>query len=136
MPKMPNLAEQPLSPMARDVKNILLASSLSVIAAAAATLEFATPLFSKIPYHTSALDGAGWVAELLEGHPERIRHELGVHKHVFLALIKALKSGGIRSSRHVAIEEKLAIFLYTCVTGLSITHVGERFQRSNDTLSK
>jgi hypothetical protein len=29
-----------------------------------------------------------------------------------------------------------AIFLYMCVTGLSVHHVGERFQRSNKTISK
>lgn len=119
-----------------ELDDVLLTSSLYVISTIAAAIEVATPLFNKIPYHTSALDGPGWVAELLEGHPERIRHELGVHKHVFRALIEALRSGGIRSSRHVAIEEKLAVFLYTCVTGMSIGHVGERFQRSSDTLSK
>ena len=35
-------------------------------------------------YHISALIGKGWVDELLDGHPKRIRSELGVHKHVFL----------------------------------------------------
>jgi hypothetical protein len=34
------------------------------------------------------------------------------------------------------LEEQLAIFLYACVTGLSVRHLGERFQRSNDTISK
>ena len=31
---------------------------------------------------------------------------------------------------------QLAIFLYTSVTGLSLHHVGERFQRANGTISK
>ncbi|KAJ7050996.1 hypothetical protein C8F01DRAFT_939060, partial [Mycena amicta] len=43
---------------------------------------------------------------------------------------------GYTGSRHVSLEEKLAIFLYTCVTGLSVRHVGERFQRSNETISR
>jgi hypothetical protein len=34
------------------------------------------------------------------------------------------------------LEEQLAIFLYACVTGLSVRHLGEHFQRSNDTISK
>jgi len=38
--------------------------------------------------------------------------------------------------RHVPLEEQLAIFLYASVTGLSIRHLGERFQRSNETISK
>ncbi|KAJ7081525.1 hypothetical protein C8R44DRAFT_527075, partial [Mycena epipterygia] len=43
---------------------------------------------------------------------------------------------GLTHSKHVTLEEQVAIFLYTCVTGLSIRHVGERFQRSNETISK
>ena len=64
------------------------------------------------------------------------RSEVGVHKHVFLELIAALKQYGAMSSKHVYIEEQLAIFLYRCVTGLSLRHVSERFQRANETTSK
>jgi len=88
------------------------------------------------PYHTSALKGEEWLMELIIGHPERIRCELGVHAHIFEKLIEELCGLGHRSSRHVLLEEQLAIFLYTCVTGLTIRHVGERFQRSSDTISK
>jgi hypothetical protein len=110
--------------------------ALFTFAAGAAALAYGLPLYDKTPYHTSALTGAGWVLELLNGHPERIRNELGVHKHVFLGLVKALEQHGMTSSRHVYIEEQLAIFLYTCVTGLSLRHVSERFQRANETTSK
>ena len=88
------------------------------------------------PYHTSALTGADWVLELLTGHPRRIHTELGVSVEVFQALVEELMHMGYTHSRHVSIHEQLAIFLYTCVTGLSIRHVGERFQRSNDTISR
>lgn len=104
--------------------------------AAGAALAYSIPLYDKTPYHTSAFTGADWVRELLNGHPERIRNELGVHKHVFLGLIAALEQYGVTSSRHVYIEEQLAIFLYTCVTGLSLRHVSERFQHANGTTSK
>jgi hypothetical protein len=90
----------------------------------------------KEPYHTSILSGYAWVQELLHGHPERIRTELGVHKEVFYALIRELQSMGHGNSKYVTLEEQLAIFLYTSVTGLSIRHVGERFQRANGTISK
>ena len=90
----------------------------------------------RIPYHTSALSGYQWVLELLTGHPERIRTELGVHKDVFWKLITDLRSLGITDSKHVTLEEQLAIFLYMCVTGLTTQHVGEHFQRSNDTVSR
>ena len=90
----------------------------------------------KEPYHTSILSGYAWVQELLHGHPERIRTELGVHKEVFHALIGTLRFMGHGDSKYVTHEEQLAIFLHTSVTGLSICHVGERFQQANGTISK
>ena len=95
----------------------------------------ATKRTDPIPYHTSILSGAGWIVELLNGHPERIHTELGVHKHVFKALVQELKENNYMHSKHVMLEEKLRIFLYTCVTGLSIRHVEECFQRANSTIS-
>jgi hypothetical protein len=92
--------------------------------------------YMKEPYHTSILSGYAWLQELLNGHPERIRTELGVHKEVFHALIRELESMGYGGTRYVTLEEQLAIFLYMSVTGLSIRHVGERFQRANGTISK
>jgi hypothetical protein len=119
-----------------DGQLLLQYLALFTFAAGAAALAYGLPLYDKTPYHTSALTGAGWVCELLDGHPERIRNELGVHKHVFLGLVAALERSEVTSSRHVYIEEQLAIFLYTCVTGLSLRHVSERFQRANETTSK
>lgn len=92
--------------------------------------------YNKEPYHTSILSGEAWVQELLHGHPEHICTELGVHKEVFHALIEELQSMGHGNSKNVTLEEQLAIFLYTSVTGLSMRHVGERFQRANGTISK
>ena len=91
---------------------------------------------SKQPYHTSSLSGEKWVLELLQGHPGRIHHELGIYKHIFLKLIAELVGLGYSPSRYITLEEQLAIFLYTCRTGLSIRHIAERFQRSSDTISK
>ncbi|KAF7309310.1 Nuclease harbi1-like [Mycena indigotica] len=89
-----------------------------------------------VPYHTSALSGQAWVDELYHSqHPDRILCELGVRRHIFNILISELRWMGYTESRHISLEEKLAIFLYTCVTGLSIRHVGERFQHSNETIS-
>jgi len=93
-------------------------------------------LYVKQPYHTSILSGEGWVQELLNGHPKRIQCELGVSKEVFNLLIHELQSMGHTRTRHVSLEEQLAIFLYTSVTGLSVRHTGERFQRANATISK
>ena len=87
-------------------------------------------------YHTSILTGEGWVLELLAGHSERIRCELGVRRHVFLELIQELQRLGHDRSKYVSLKEQLAIFLYISVTGMTIRHAGERFQRSNETISR
>jgi len=106
------------------------------MAAALAVLEYAESYYNKTPYHTSALTGAAWVIELLCGHLECIRSELGVHKHVFRALIQSLRAASYVRSKHLTLEEQLAIFLYTSVMGLSIRHVSEQFQRTTETTSK
>ena len=73
-------------------------AGMAITALAAATVEYASPLYDKTPYHTSALSGADWVLELIDGHPERIHCELGVHKHVFHALIAYLQNIGCSHS--------------------------------------
>jgi hypothetical protein len=89
-----------------------------------------------IPYHTSLLSGEGWIQELMSGHPDCIRTELGMHAYVFQNLVTVLRTCGLVPSGHLSYEEQLTIFLYTSVTGLTVRHVGECFQCSNDTISK
>ncbi|KIK21682.1 hypothetical protein PISMIDRAFT_84612, partial [Pisolithus microcarpus 441] len=43
---------------------------------------------------------------------------------------------GHENSQFVSLEEQLAIFLYMSITGLTIRHVGEHFQHSNETISQ
>ena len=114
----------------------LLSVLNAAIAVCQAAIEVMTPYIDRTPYHTSMLSGQAWVQELLSGHPKRIYNELGVNRKTFLALVQSLQEIGIQSSRHVTIEEQVSIFLYTAVTGLSSTHVGERFQRTSGTISK
>jgi hypothetical protein len=112
-------------------RRLLAAAAFFIHTITLAAVLYASPLYWKQPYHTSALSGEAWVKELIYGHPDRIRTELGVRLHVFLALCAELRDTcGLGDSRHVLLEEQLAIFLYMSVTGLSIRHVGERFQRS------
>ena len=107
-----------------------------VVASVSQVISLAVQRKEPVPYHTSILTRQGWVTELLEGHPERIRNELGVHKTVFRILVAELQNAGYHATRNISSEEQLTIFLYTCVTGLSIRHIGERFQHSNDTISR
>ena len=64
--------------------------------------------------------------ELIYGHPDCIWTELGMSVHFFLALIEKLRSlCHLENRKHVSFKEGVAIFLYMCVTGLSIWYVGE-----------
>ncbi|EGO04812.1 hypothetical protein SERLA73DRAFT_27888, partial [Serpula lacrymans var. lacrymans S7.3] len=66
-----------------------------------------------IPYHTSLLTGEAWVCELINGHPDQIRHNLGVSLEVFKLLLASLPQKGFTMSHNgVVLEEQLAIFLY------------------------
>ncbi|KIK34024.1 hypothetical protein CY34DRAFT_39637, partial [Suillus luteus UH-Slu-Lm8-n1] len=66
-----------------------------------------------IPYHTSALTGQAWVLELMTGHPDQIRHNLGVNLQVFEELLEVIRTHRFQPSCNgVSIEELLAIFLY------------------------
>ena len=87
--------------------------ALFTFAAGAAALAYGLPPYDKTPYHTLAFTGADWVCELLNGHPEHISNELGVHKHVFLGLVAALEQCGMTSSKHVYVKEQLWQFFYT-----------------------
>jgi len=57
-----------------EQRRLLMVQCITLItcAAGAAALSYGLPLYDKTPYHTSALTGADWVRELLDGHPERI----------------------------------------------------------------
>src|SRR6267154_2467059 len=131
-PQQPNGQMVPSPP----VRAILHVMAVLVHLAYNIGMDRIAALYDCTPYHTSALSGEGWVYELLSGHSERIRNELGVYRSTFLVLVEVMKLSGLQSSRHVSIEEQLSIFLYTAVTGLGCTHVGARFQWSSSTITK
>lgn len=58
-----------------------------------------------------------------------------MRRDVFIHFVQSLVLSGLKPGRFVSYEEQTAIFLHACVTGLSTRHLGERFQRSNDTIS-
>ena len=98
----------------------------NIISTLYAAIEYYTTTFyKKVEYHTSALMGHAWVLELLTGHPERICCELGVRHHVFYALLDHLCAMGHSDAFEVMLEEQLAIFLYACITGLTIYIEGD-----------
>lgn len=117
-------------------QRLRLASQITSICAAAVAI-YANTHMTPQPYHTSILRGRAWVQELLDGNPRRIHDILGVRKHVFVTLAESLRlHGGLSDTKHVDVEEQLAIFLYTVVRNDSNRGIAERFQRSGDTISK
>ncbi|KDQ52282.1 hypothetical protein JAAARDRAFT_90291, partial [Jaapia argillacea MUCL 33604] len=78
----------------------------------AAALVYSTPILGRQDYHISILTGEGWVQELIHGHPDWIKIELGMQLHVFQQLITVLQECGLRASKHVSLGEQLVIFLY------------------------
>ncbi len=93
-------------------------------------------LYFKTPRQTSQLSGRAWLEEMFNGHYAIFKNTFGVAKHVFNRLTKVLQQHGLADSRYVELKEQLAIYLYTCVTGLSNHKVQLHFQRSADTVSK
>jgi len=111
----------------------LLAGALS---AAAAGLYFEMN-FLKTPQHTSLLRGRAWINELLSGHPDRMKNNLGISQEGFVYLEQLLiEKGGLKSSRFMDSTERLGIFLYAVVSDLSMRKLAERFQRSTDTIHR
>ena len=102
---------------------VIQAAGVFVHTLVTGAIAFTGPLYAKIAYHTSNLTGEGWVLELLNGHPEQMHIELGVHAAVFQQLVLELQEIGLGPSKHVSLEEQVAIFLYASVTGLSIWHL-------------
>jgi hypothetical protein len=67
------------------------------------------------------LSEEAWVNKLIVGHPDRRKLELGMRVHIYLALLQKLQTiSRLVNSKYITLKEKVIIFLYTCVTGLSI----------------
>ncbi|KAJ7736089.1 hypothetical protein B0H16DRAFT_1574352 [Mycena metata] len=72
---------------------------------------------------------------LCAGIPNESIMSLGAPARLFhaIARVAVLRYS---DSKHVSLEEQLAIFLYICQTGLGCRHVAEHFQHSNETITK
>jgi hypothetical protein len=84
---------------------------------------------------TSALTGAMWVAELLDGHDGRFFEQFRMNKAAFLALVAILQLSGLQDYKSVLVTEQVAIFLQLVAHSSSSTQLCERFQRSGSTIN-
>jgi hypothetical protein len=113
-----------------------LIAFIAATVAAVITSHLAPSLFPT-PMNTSVLTGMAWLRELLTGHPVCFYDALAMPKHVFRKLVHELEScAGLKHSKHISVEEQVAILLHLCKTGGTICDLCECFQHSPDTLSK
>lgn len=90
------------------------------------------------PMRTSQLSGQEYMAEVLNcGNTRRCQEVFRMKPNVFRFLCSELQNkGGLSASRHVAIDEKVGMFLWTVARAASNRDVQERFQHSGDTVSR
>ncbi|KAF4137045.1 DDE superfamily endonuclease [Phytophthora infestans] len=93
--------------------------------------------YCKEDCHTSSLTGAGWVAELEEGHPLRIFRNFRVTKEVFERLCTEVEEAVPASPwARVEVKESVAMFLYCLSKNASNRDLMERFQHSGETVHR
>ena len=86
----------------------------------------------------SRLSGREYTAEVLTSdNPKRCQEVFRMKREVFQYLCSELQTkGGLYSSKHIAIDEKLGMFLWTVARAASNRDVQERFQHSGETVSR
>ncbi|KAJ7045326.1 hypothetical protein C8F04DRAFT_887079, partial [Mycena alexandri] len=100
----------------RKIQLLTVALCTVVTFGAALTIDTLDPM----AMHTSMLTGQLWLNELLAGHPDRFRDQLGMAKHAFQGLSFELqKYSGLVSTKFVSADEKLTTFLHFARTGCS-----------------
>jgi hypothetical protein len=100
---------------------------MAATAAVVITRHMAPSLFPT-PTNTSILTGMAWLRELLTGHPTDFYDAPGMLKHVFHKLVHKLEShAGLKHSKHICVEEQVAVFLHLYKTGCTMRDLHEHF---------
>ena len=68
--------------------------------------------------------------------PEAFHKQLGMSVETFNELVNFCVKHGLQRTRYMAVDEKLAIFIYICRFGISQWVAAEIFGRSPDTISR
>lgn len=98
-------------------------------------------LFERVACRDSALSGAAYVMEVLNGHRTRFRELFRMDRSVYDILRSELTSSAssayyLRPTSTVSVDEQLAIFLYIVGQDQSNRSAQERFQHSGETISR
>ena len=91
----------------------------------------------KEPCHTSVFTGEIWVQELLHGNDRRFRNSFRMNKFTYQTIKTMLvKRGLLQPTKHITVDEQVAIFLFIVGGAASNRCAQERFQRSGSTINK
>ncbi|KAH7858551.1 hypothetical protein Vadar_025207 [Vaccinium darrowii] len=92
----------------------------------------------KIPFHTSPLQGRGYMNDLWTSHPGRFYKVLKMPKRTFTKIVEELKTiygWTVGRSDAIDCDESLAMFIHL-LRGYSNFEIQERFQHSGETVSR
>ncbi|KAH7855947.1 hypothetical protein Vadar_030892 [Vaccinium darrowii] len=92
----------------------------------------------KIPFHTSPLQGRGYIDDLLNAHSGRFNRELKMPKSTFHKLVEELQTiygWQVGKGNGVQCDEALAMFIFL-LRGFDNHELQERFQHSGETVSR
>jgi DDE superfamily endonuclease len=132
----PTINDQSSEDRRKKIYNIITAT---IIAAVSTTLDKALPFLSRQeprPKRTSSLGGAEYIRELLStAHPDRIQDVLRMQLKPFQKLCDIMREIELlQDTRHIAVEEQLAMFLHVVGKGSGFRDCEERFQHSGETV--
>jgi hypothetical protein len=87
---------------------------------------------------TSGLRGGEYIQELLDSaHPERIQEVLRMKLKPFETLCKVMRETNyLHNTRHITVEEQLAMFLHIVGKGSGFRDTEERYQHSGETIHR
>jgi hypothetical protein len=87
------------------------------------------------PKRTSSMTGRRYIEELLAGgHEIRVQEVLRMRLTPFRRLTTIMRGRLLYDSRHISVEEQLAMFLHVVGRGTSFRDVEERYQHSGETV--
>ncbi|XP_028785369.1 uncharacterized protein LOC114741284 [Neltuma alba] len=98
--------------------------------------EYAVTYLCKEPCRTSDQTGHAWVQEILRGNPTRCYEMFRMEKRVFHYLCAELSEYGLKVTKHMGVEEMVAMFLNMVGHGIGNRMIQERFQHSGETVSR
>ena len=135
---MPSIPSQ--SRLTKRFKCHKLLSAITAVTIISIHIIILPSLYNNLPQlmRTSQLSGQEYMDEVLNcNNTRRCQEVFRMKPEVFQFLCSELQSKrGLYASRHIAVDEKVGMFLWMVARAASNRDVQERFQHSGDTVSR